>query len=165
MEPDEILCEVPPGRLGPALEQHRTTGVITESRVAVFPEYVDVIIPMMAEEGFALVPCAGWTQQMSDERQAKLKEWRVTRAEQSAEVEAAQDAADAQLEAEGIDEDPRGIHTDRYDEIVSSDERAIVDEVLTEERVAAAGARPLSYQRPPAPTPVAVVPQRVGLES
>ena len=41
---------------------------------------------------------------------------------------------------------------DRYDEIVSSDERAIVDEVLTEERVAAGAAGPRAIPRPvPAP--------------
>ncbi len=49
---------------------------------------------------------------------------------------------------------------DRYDEIVSSEERAIVDEVLTEERVVAVGARPRAV---PAPAPPA--PRRVALDS
>jgi len=118
VRPDEILCEIPPDRLDTALEQYRTTGEITESRVRVFPEYVDAIIPMMEDAGFVLVPCAGWTHEMSDDRRAKLSEWRTTRPEESAEVEAAQDRADAQLAAEGLDEDPRTIHTERYDEIV-----------------------------------------------
>jgi stage V sporulation protein G len=51
---------------------------------------------------------------------------------------------------------------DRYDEIVSSEERAIVDEVLSEERAAGRGARPRGL---PAPAATPVVPQRVGLES
>jgi stage V sporulation protein G len=49
---------------------------------------------------------------------------------------------------------------DRYDEILSSEERAIVDEVLIEERVAVGAPTPRAV---PAPVPAAA--RRVGLES
>ncbi len=116
--PDLLLCEIPPERLGPALAQHRDTGVIAEERVRVFPEYVDAIIPLSAEMDFRLVGCARWTTEMARDRRAKLAEWRTTRAEETAEVEAAQAEANRRIEEGGGFDDPYWVHTDEYDAIV-----------------------------------------------
>jgi hypothetical protein len=121
--PDQILCEIPPGHLAPALEQYRKTQEITESRVKVFPEYVDAIIPLQAETaadggGFEMVPCAGWTRAMADARRARLKELKTERADDYAEMSAAQEGVGPCLEAEGKDEDPFFIDSAAYDACV-----------------------------------------------
>ncbi len=118
IEPDYILCEIPPGRLKPALREYRETGKITEPRVRVFPEYVDAIIPMMSELKFELVPCAGWTRKMADDRRAKLEQYKTTRPADHQEMRQAMDEADRQIEQAGLAEDPRKIHTPQYDAIV-----------------------------------------------
>ncbi len=82
-----------------------------------FPEYTDAIIPLTEEMNFTMVPCAAWTAEMAADRRAKLDHWKTTRAAEYAEMERASEASDRQLAAEGIDEDPLKIHTDRYDEL------------------------------------------------
>ena len=46
IKPDYVLTEIPPDRLETAAKQFRETGKITESRVRVFPEYVDALFPV-----------------------------------------------------------------------------------------------------------------------
>ncbi len=116
--PDFILAEIPPDRLEAALESYRATGVVREARVERFPEYTDAIIPLMEELGFEIIPCAAWTKEMALDRQAKLSEWKESRPAQSKEVERAQVAAEAAIEAAGLDSGPRGIHSDEYDALV-----------------------------------------------
>ncbi len=118
IDPDFILCEIPPGRLSIALEQYRATGEITEPRVRVFPEYVDAIIPLERSMGFELIPCAGWTQEMADDRRAKLALWRTERSADHQEMSEAQANAEAKIAEEGRADDPAWIHTDRYDDLV-----------------------------------------------
>ncbi|NOX57849.1 MAG: hypothetical protein GXP29_03205 [Planctomycetes bacterium] len=118
IKPDFILVEIPPDRFDTALKQFRETGTITESRVRVFPEYTDAIFPIMDEVGFEIIPCAGWTKTMADNRRDNLREWKTTRAGDYKEMSDAQNQADATITAEKLDDDPAGIHSDRYDEIV-----------------------------------------------
>jgi hypothetical protein len=118
IDPDYILCEIPPDRLGTALAEYEKTGRISESRVSRFPEYVDAIIPLMDELHFELIPCAAWTQAMADDRRAKLQDYQTERPDDYAEMERADQIADDLLQREGLSEDPRKIHTARYDEIV-----------------------------------------------
>ena len=118
IEPDYILCEIPPGRLARALAEYRETGSITEPRVSVFPEYVDAIIPLTREMSFQLVPCAAWTQEMAQDRREKLARWKTERADDHAEMQVAQERASQRLEAEGYADDPLRMHTLAYDEIV-----------------------------------------------
>jgi len=122
IDPDYVLVEIPPDRYPIAREQFEQTGEITEPRVSRFPEYVDVLFPLTREMDFEIVPCAGWTRTMSDDRQAKLKRWATERPEETAEVERAQAQVEAQMKAEGDPDDPLYIHTDHYDDLV---ERAL----------------------------------------
>lgn len=117
VNPDYVLVEIPPGRLSVALNEHHH-GKVEESRVKRFPEYVQGLFPLHDELDFEMVPCAAWTREMADARRAKLEDWRSTRPEESAQVRAAQERADEAQRAEGIDDDPRGIHSPRYHELV-----------------------------------------------
>ncbi len=118
VEADYVLCEIPPGRLAIALREYEITGEIAEPRVRVFPEYVDVVIPMGEEMGYVIVPCAAWTREMADARRAKLGEWEITRAEETREVDRAMEGIDERIGALGSGDDPFVIHTDAYDEMV-----------------------------------------------
>lgn len=117
VNPDVILVEIPPGRLAIALDEYREAGSITEPRVRVFPEYVDAIIPLQAELGFDMIPCAGWSKAMADDRRQKLKRWETERPAETAEVNHAMKVAEQRTTAGG-DDDPAWIHTDAYDDIV-----------------------------------------------
>ena len=115
VDPDFILCEIPPDRIEAALTEYRSTGEIAESRVVRFPEYVEAIIPLEGELSYELVPCAAWTQEMATYRREKLATLKTTRSRDYAEMSAAQERADEQIRAGGQSDDPRWIHTDLYD--------------------------------------------------
>jgi len=119
IKPDYILCEIPPDRFETAVNQFRATGKITEPRVRVFPEYVSAIIPMYVDEGtFELIPCAGWTKEMSDDRNEKLSRWKSKRPDDYAKMETAENEATQLLKERGLNEDPLKIDLPEYDEIV-----------------------------------------------
>lgn len=120
IDPDYILCEIPPDRFEQAIGEFRNSGTVSESRVRRFPEYVQAIFPLSREMRFTIVPCAGWTQAMSDDRQKKLKAWEQTRPEETRIVNEAEEAMDRQFEAEGMEDDPRKIHSRRYDELLKN---------------------------------------------
>jgi len=116
-DPDYILVEIPPERMPTAMEGFLRTGELTEPRAKMFPEYRDAIFPLLAEEGFELIGCAGWTKKMAEDRQQKLAAWKTSRAAQSAEVDAAMERAEDAQEAEGLN-NLMGIHSARYDALV-----------------------------------------------
>ena len=118
INPDLVFCEIPPDRLEEANRQFRESGQIAESRVKVFPEYVDALYPLTSELDFEIVPCAGWTKPMADARRKKLTELRVSEKEKYDEMAAAQSEAEQKIQKEGGADNPAFIHTDRYDEIV-----------------------------------------------
>lgn len=118
IDPDFLLVEIPPDRLPAAVAQFRDSGVITEPRVKVFPEYLDVAFPLSRSLDFEFVPCAGWNAEMAKDRREKLARWGVERPEASEEVQEARQWASETIAAEGLGETPAGIHSDRYDEIV-----------------------------------------------
>jgi len=118
IEPDYVLTEIPPDRLADAVAQFEATGEIIESRVKRFPEYVDVLFPLTREMEFEIIACAGWTRAMADARQAKLREWEISRPDETREVNESQERAEAIMASEADPEDPSYIHTDRYDELV-----------------------------------------------
>lgn len=118
VDPDFILVEIPPDRMDAALSGFLETGELTEPRASRFAEYRGAVFPLLHELDFELVGCAGWTSEMAAARSAKLAEWRTTRPAESAESEAGQAWADERIEAEGRADDPRWIHTERYDAIV-----------------------------------------------
>lgn len=119
IDPDFILTEIPPDRFDAALAEFKRDGKITESRVRVFPEYVDVIFPLTRELKFEIIPTAGWTSIMARERQMKLKaisEDPARKAEWQEYTEANK-RSDEALRATGRATDPYFIHTDEYDRI------------------------------------------------
>ncbi len=118
INPDYVLCEIPPDRLEVALAEFRETGKVAEPRVSRFPEYVDALFPLSREMDFVIVPCAGWTKPMADDRRAKMELYKTSRPDDYQEMDRAEAEADSQLKEEGLDDDPMGIHTDRYDAIV-----------------------------------------------
>lgn len=119
IDPDYVLCEIPPDRLDAAVQEFRTSGKVVEPRVSRFPEYVDALLPLSSEMDFEIVPCAAWTKPMSDARAAKLALFETSRADEYAEMSEAEAWANQKLSDEGMNDDPVLIHTDRYDEIVA----------------------------------------------
>ena len=73
VNPDLILAEIPPDRFEAAVNGFAEQDTVLEPRVARFPEYVDVIFPLTKEMDFEIIPTAGWTRLMADERSAKLR--------------------------------------------------------------------------------------------
>ena len=55
------------------MEGFKRDDSISEPRVMRFPEYTDVVFPLTKEMNFEIIPTAGWTKPMADERTAKLK--------------------------------------------------------------------------------------------
>ncbi len=120
IDPDAILTEIPPNRLERAMHQLKELGAVTEPRVSRFPEYIDAIFPMLSDKTFRIIPCAGWTAEMNNYRNAQLKRLAEDDASRKewAEYEQAVEAMDRQLKELGPEDDPRTIHTDEYDQII-----------------------------------------------
>jgi hypothetical protein len=118
IDPDLVLIEIPPSRFFAARDEFAKTGTITEPRVSRFPEYVDVLFPLTKTMDFDVYPCAGWTKEMSDARNARLSQWATNRPDETAEIEAAQKRVEAIMSSEGDPNDPLYIHTDHYDHLV-----------------------------------------------
>ncbi len=72
INPDFILAEIPPNRFKEAMDGFKQNDSISEPRTMRFPEYVDVIFPLTKKMDFEIIPTAGWTKSMADERREKL---------------------------------------------------------------------------------------------
>lgn len=118
IDPDVVLVEIPPDRFERAAAEFRATGAITEPRVRVFPEYTHALFPLTREMDFEIVPCAAWTAAMANDRKTKLERFKTERADDYGEMIAARREMNRRLERAGLDANPRGIHTARYDAIV-----------------------------------------------
>jgi hypothetical protein len=119
IKPDYILAEIPPDRLDAAWEGFRRDDSISEPRVIRFPEYKDVVFPLSKEMDFEIIPTAGWTKPMADERTQKLRAISKDPARKAdwAAYIAANEASDAAYEATGKVNNPHFIHTHAYDSI------------------------------------------------
>lgn len=119
IKPDYILAEIPPDRMQAAMEGFRRDDSISEPRVKRFPEYVNVVFPLTKEMDFEIIPTAGWTRPMAEERSQKLRaisqdpnrenDWQAYRA--------ANKLSDSLYQASGKVNDPYFIHTHSYDSI------------------------------------------------
>jgi hypothetical protein len=129
-----VLAEIPPNRAEEALRGFLANGKVTEPRVARFPEYVDVIYPLLDELDFEIVPTAGWTEPMARFRSERLAaiEADPARTEDWRAYTEANEAADACLAEHGEPDDPRFIHTDRYDACTDIG-LAVYDELFNDE--------------------------------
>jgi len=119
INPDFILAEIPPDRFENALEGFQKDDSISEPRVLRFPEYVDVVFPLTKELNFEIIPTAGWTFPMAQERSQKLRaiskdSSRI--ADWTAYV-AANKHSDSIYKATRKVNDPYFIHTHSYDSI------------------------------------------------
>ena len=120
LNPDIILTEIPPDRFPIAMEEFISNDTITEPRVSLFPEYVNVLFPLTKEMDFEMIPTAGWTKEMSDARREKFKEFR----EEEQWIEAWKeyilfsDSSDNVMNKYGSEEDPYFVNSVLYDSIV-----------------------------------------------
>lgn len=119
IEPDYILAEIPPNRFEAAMSGFKKDDSISEPRVLRFPEYVDVVFPLTKEMDFEIIPTAGWTRSMADERSAKLRAIRqdTTRTEDWKAYLEGNRRSDSLYTATGKVNDPYFIHTHTYDSI------------------------------------------------
>ncbi len=119
IKPDYILAEIPPDRMRVAMDGFKRDDSISEPRVMRFPEYVDVVFPLSKEFDFEIIPTAGWTRPMAEERSAKLRAIRedTTRTKDWKAYVDANRLSDSLYKATGKVNDPYFIHTNQYDEI------------------------------------------------
>ena len=118
IDPDIILAEIPPDRFEKAMTSYSETGVVNESRVARFPEYVDVIIPLTKEMDFQLIPTAAWTEEMANSRLETMRAIRDNpdRFNDWQAYGLARLKSDSIKQASGRQFDPFWINSDAYDE-------------------------------------------------
>ena len=119
INPDYILTEIPPNLFDEAIEGFRRDDTISEPRTMRFPEYVDVVFPLTKTMDFEIIPTAGWTRIMANERRDKLRAIRQdpTRADDWKEYVEGNRLSDSLYKATGKVNDPYFIHTDEYDRI------------------------------------------------
>ncbi len=119
IQPDYILAEIPPDRFEEAVRGFKEDDSISEPRVLRFPEYVDVVFPLTKEMDFEIIPTAGWTLPMAQERSQKLRAISkdTTRVEDWAAYQRANQLSDSLYKATGKENDPYFIHTHTYDSI------------------------------------------------
>ncbi len=119
IKPDYILAEIPPDRMKAAMNGFVRDDTISEPRVMRFPEYTDVVFPLSKTMDFEIIPTAGWTKPMADERSKKLRAISKD-SSRVADWKAYQDAnrkSDSLYKATNKVNDPYFIHTNEYDEI------------------------------------------------
>jgi hypothetical protein len=119
INPDFILAEIPPDRFDAAMEGFKRDDSISEPRVMRFPEYVNVVFPLTKDLDFEIIPTAGWTSPMAQERNEKLNaiskdksrvlDWQL--------YSEANKRSDSIYKATGKVNDPYFIHTNTYDSI------------------------------------------------
>lgn len=118
-EPDVLCTEIAPDRWERIWSDFTERGVIEDSRIQVFPEYTDAILDLAVEMGFEIVPCAGWTREMSDLRRARIREFNTMDEWATEREEYASRRAEVRRrvgDAPAAGDDPRFIHSDAYDE-------------------------------------------------
>ncbi len=119
INPDYILTEIPPHLFDEAMRGFKRDDSISEPRVMRFPEYTDVVFPLSKEMPFEIIPTAGWTRPMANERRQKLRaiSQDTSRAKDWAAYRRGNQLSDSLYKATGKVNDPYFIHTDEYDRI------------------------------------------------
>ncbi|MFQ5744620.1 MAG: MBL fold metallo-hydrolase [Acidobacteriota bacterium] len=133
-KPDAVCAEIPPDRWQRIWKDYVERDLIEDDRVLLFPEYTDVLLPLAVEMGFEIIPCAGWTREMSDLRQARIHQFETDAAwsQQNAEYQKLTEEAQAHAaELLGDGDDPRVIHSDLYDRL-TEEELSIYDRYLND---------------------------------
>jgi len=119
INPDFILAEIPPNRFENAMKGFVKDDSISEPRVMRFPEYVDVVFPLTKKMDFKIIPTAGWTSIMAEERRKKLRAISVdsSRVDDWNTYLTANALSDSTYKATKKVNDPYFIHTHQYDSI------------------------------------------------
>ncbi len=131
--PDIVCTEIPPNRWERTWRDYTERGVVEDPRVVRFPEYNDFMLRLAVEMGFAIVPCAGWTTEMNDLRNRKVREFetRPDLAARNAEYQERRRAARDAFPRPEDPDDPSYIHSAAYDDAVKA-EYAVYDEYLND---------------------------------
>jgi YVTN family beta-propeller protein len=119
LAPDVVCAEIPPDRWPTIWQDFAERGGFTDARIKVFPEYTDVLLPLAAELGFTIEPCAAWTKEMSDLREARLKAFDKDPALAAARAEYSRRTKELEARHAAqpiVEDDPRVIHSPLYDE-------------------------------------------------
>jgi len=116
IDPDYALIELPPNRFEEAMTVFKKNGVLSEPRARVFPEYKDVLFPLTKELKFKIIPTAGWNSPMNIFRLNTVKR-SYKDPKRKADWDKVLEAGRKSDEAlnGGASDDPRWIHTDKYD--------------------------------------------------
>lgn len=120
INPDYVLTEIPPDRLGDAMAGFVANGVVSEARVKRFPEYKDVLFPMTKGFNFKIIPTAGWTAGMAKYRREALA--RISKDPARTEDWATYQAANKAMreKMKGREDDPFFVNSDEYDAITKA---------------------------------------------
>ncbi len=118
INPDIIITEIPPDRFDEAMNEFQQSGFVREPRVARFPEYTEVILPLSKVMNFKIIPAAVWSKPTAEFRQSALNA--IIRDPARARDWASHLAAEASMNQKlsGKEDDPFFIHTDEYDQII-----------------------------------------------
>jgi hypothetical protein len=119
INPDVVCVELADDNLLAALETWSTRKVIEDERVLKFPEYVQVVFPLMDEMGFQIESGALWHAMLDIMRRGKIADFNTL--DQFAEQRAAYQAAKAwtkewlAAQDQGAADDPFYIHSADFD--------------------------------------------------
>lgn len=119
IDPQLVLCEIPPDRFEAAWESFIREGEVSEPLVVKYPEFSEVLFPMALEGRFQVVPCSAWTASMDELRRLSLDQWSHTRIDDTRVVTDAREKGEQTLEKEGLLDAPLAMHTERFDVIVA----------------------------------------------
>ncbi len=119
-KPDVIFIEIPPSSMAQAQSSFDQFGEVRERRTRAFPELTDVVFPLRKELGFELVPTAGWSRQLANDRSAVLKRIEndpARRSQWQEHIAARNNLFRIQRQKRN---NPLYIHTDQYDDEVKT---------------------------------------------
>lgn len=117
--PDALLVELPPDRWERIRTDFFEREAFEDSRVKVFPEYVDCLLHVARDLGIEVVPCAAWTTEMNELRRERIRQFNTDeRWKQQKEAYDARRKAVSESLPEAPKDDPHYIHSDAYDTAV-----------------------------------------------
>ncbi len=119
LDPHRVFCEVPPDRFGSTWHEFVYTATVEDERLNELPEVTEALYPLALEGRIRLVPCSAWTPEVAARRASLLEQWQITRPADTREVDKARNLALERIALEGLESDPLGVNSERYDAIVA----------------------------------------------
>ena len=119
IDPDVVCLELSDDNLAATLETWNARQVVEDERALRFPEYVQVVLPLKDEMGFAVEPIAQWHEMLDAMRRGKIAEFNTQEqyAQQRADYKSAQLWTKEWLAAQTAltPDDPYTIHSRDFD--------------------------------------------------